>query len=154
MELREVAIMPGRTYRDFAQRRMFHPSSHAPSPQIDQLQCDVDNVRDIVRNNLMIQLDRGEHLSYLESRTDELQPCESQLKIKRRATVGSILQPAFGFVSSLFTKKSAASPVQLAPKIRHHHPQENAEVHWPLNEQQLIELFIESQKYDGFMGAN
>lgn len=157
MELREVAIMPGPslTNRHFAPPSpRYCASSYASSIQFNSLQSQIDDVTNIMRDNISMQLERGEKLSELEARSNVLQTSSRQFKTaagsckRSSAGVSSFLQPISNFFSSIFRQKSVAPPTHATSEI-HHQLQQDLEIKWPKDEQQLVDYFIERQQYDG-----
>jgi len=94
-------------------------------------------------------------LSMLDTQTDMLNASSSQfyrntskLKQKSSISVGSILQPVVGFVSSLFTRNNVDDQISTI-STDGYKPQQDFDVNWPIDEQKLVERFIERQQYDG-----
>jgi hypothetical protein len=157
MELREVPIMlgPSSPYQRFASlASRYSAASNASSARLQSMQNDVNAVCVVLQDNLARVLQRDCQLSSLEARDATLDYSEAKLRRAsgprtiRSTSVGSILQSGFGFVSSLFTRKSVAPPIN-AVWATDEQSQQDLEVDWPVDEQKLIDRFIERQQYDG-----
>jgi len=151
MELREVAIMPGPAH----QRPALQSQVRLASLSLNRTQKDIDDVTGLIRKNVDMVLERDMLLSTLDTQTDMLNASSSQfycnaskLKKKSSISVGSILQPVVGFVSSLFTRNNVDDQISTI-STNGYQPQQDLDVNWPIDEHQLVERFIERQQYDG-----
>ncbi|CAF3197139.1 unnamed protein product [Rotaria socialis] len=181
MELREVPIVL--SPMNSSLRRLFPVSSSISSNRISSLQTDIDDIVDTMRFNEIALLSRGDELSELSCKADMLESGShafylSAAKLKRRKGFGSILQPAIGYVSSLFTKKTGVQPNNSRSNSHMHstlsaspsgsmmnspimsasmdifqaidiQSQQKSEVDWPTDEYELVSRFVELQQYDG-----
>jgi hypothetical protein len=151
MELREVAIMPSPAY----QRPALQSQVRLASLRSNCTQNNSNHAAYIIQNNVDKVFERSMMLSMLDTQADMLPVRSSQfyckaskLKQKRSISVGSILQPVVGFVSSFFTRKNVDDQISTVSTASYQ-SQQDLDVNWPIDEQQLVERFIERQQYDG-----
>jgi hypothetical protein len=159
MELREVPIMIHTSAQGFR---------HLSSSIFYQTNQVISTMRGI---NIDQILARAQNLSALTERADCLSidsACFYKTASRRStvsSSVGSIMQPVVGFVSSLFTKKKTQNhetPIDSASTVHRKRSSTDqssynlsstnsqiTEIAWPTDEQKLVDRLIELQQYDG-----
>ncbi|CAF3678626.1 unnamed protein product [Rotaria sp. Silwood1] len=164
MELREVPIMIRKTCREPVSR--FRTVSYMSSQQRQSLFRKVDSLM----HKAMV-LEQGECINNIECSisvvTTDARPLNKAVLRKKslRPRIGSILQPAIHFVSSLLTKTRAkklttssdskhvtSSTRDDIDQSLHNSSFSNSQISnmiWPTDEQKLVDRFVELQQYDG-----
>ncbi|CAF4432079.1 unnamed protein product [Rotaria sp. Silwood2] len=169
MELREVPIMISKTGRESVTR--FRPLSNTSSLRYQSLSSDINRLNMDICCNIESIAQRDNDLSIIMDHCCELDTSSKQFyKTGRQkntfsASIGSVLQPAINFVSSLFPEKrttrfanhSDSKPVTSSTSVDiykslHDSSASNnqtSKMIWPTDEQKLVDRFIELQQYDG-----
>ncbi|CAF2865979.1 unnamed protein product [Rotaria sp. Silwood2] len=169
MELREVPIMISKTCRESVTR--FRALSNTSSLRYQSLSSDINRLRMDLCCNIESIAQRDNDLSIIMDHCCELDTSSKQFyKTGRQkntfsASIGSVLQPAINFVSSLFPEKrttrfanhSDSKPVTSSTSVDiykslHDSSASNnqtSKMIWPTDEQKLVDRFIELQQYDG-----
>ncbi|CAF5004267.1 unnamed protein product [Rotaria sp. Silwood1] len=165
MELRQVPIMMRKACREPVSR------FHAVSSMFSQKPLFLLHAADSLMQCDMLLSEQGEYIDRIEycvsvSTADVCQLHKAVLrKQSLRSSIGSILQPAIHFVSSLFTKtrakklttsydskhvkSSTSDDIDQSLHNSNFSNRQASNMIWPTDEQKLVDRFVELQQYDG-----